>query len=151
MLPVYTIILIYICVSFTHALYFYIHWHYHVVHFYFRLMESFYNISYRASLILFCLSGNVFISLSFFIRFYLFTFLDKGEGREKERERNINMWLLLTHPLLGTWPTTQACALIGNRTSNRLVCRLELNLLSHTSQGPLFLKNSFAGYRIFCW
>ena len=34
-----------------------------------------------------------------------------GEGREKERERNINVWLPLMHPLLGTWPITWACVL----------------------------------------
>ena len=34
--------------------------------------------------------------------------LDRGQGREKERERNINLWLPLMHPLLGTWPATQA-------------------------------------------
>ena len=28
-----------------------------------------------------------------------------------ERERNINVWLPLASPLLGTWPATQACAL----------------------------------------
>ena len=66
-------------------------------------------------------------------KFYLF--LDRGEGKEIERERNINVWLLLTYPLLATWPTTQACALTGNRTSNTLVCRLALNPLSHTRQG----------------
>ena len=49
----------------------------------------------------------------FFLRFYLFIFLER-EGREKERERNINVWLPLMCPLLGTWPTTQACALTGN-------------------------------------
>ena len=38
-------------------------------------------------------------------------------------------------PSLGTWPTTQACALIGNRTGNPLVHRLLLKPLSHTSQG----------------
>ena len=39
-------------------------------------------------------------------------------------------------PLLwGTWPTTQACALTGNRTSDPLLHRLVLNSLSHTSQG----------------
>ena len=38
-------------------------------------------------------------------------------------------------PLVGTWPTTQACALTGNRTSDPLVCRLALNPLSYTSQG----------------
>ena len=54
---------------------------------------------------------------------------------EKERERNINVWLPLVYPLLGTWPATQACALTGNRTSDILVHRLVLNPLSHTSQG----------------
>ena len=32
-------------------------------------------------------------------------------------ERNINVWLPLTWPPLGTWPATQACAMIGNRTA----------------------------------
>ena len=45
-------------------------------------------------------------------RFYLFNFRDSG--REGERERNINVWVPLEHPVLGTWPTTQACALTGN-------------------------------------
>ena len=36
---------------------------------------------------------------------------------------------------LGTWPTTQACTLPGNRTGDLLVCRPALNPLSHTSQG----------------
>ena len=51
--------------------------------------------------------------IDFFIKdFYLF--LAWGGGWEKERERNINVWLPLMHPLLGTWPATQECALIGN-------------------------------------
>ena len=39
---------------------------------------------------------------------------------EKERERNINVWLPLVYPLLGTWPATQACALTGNWTHDPL-------------------------------
>lgn len=31
-------------------------------------------------------------------------FIDRGEGREREKERNKNVWLLLAHPPLGTWP-----------------------------------------------
>ena len=31
-----------------------------------------------------------------------------------EEERNINVWLPLMRPLLGTWPATQAHALTGN-------------------------------------
>ena len=69
-----------------------------------------------------------------FKRFYLFIFRER-EGREKERKRDINVWLPLTHPLLGTWPATQACALSGNQTSDPLVRRLVLNPLTHTSQG----------------
>ena len=57
----------------------------------------------------------------------------------RKRERNINVWLPLEHPLLGTWSATQACALTGNRTGDALVCRLAFNPLSHTSQGWLFL------------
>ena len=66
---------------------------------------------------------------------FIYLFLERGEGREEERERNINVWLPLVRPLLGTWPATQACALTGNGTSDRLVPRPALNPLSHTSQG----------------
>ena len=45
---------------------------------------------------------------------FIYLFLERGEGREKERERNINVWLPLACPLLGTWPVTQACALTGS-------------------------------------
>ena len=55
------------------------------------------------------------------------------------RQRNINMWLPLMCPLLGTWPATQACALTGNRTGDPLLCRLALNPLSHTSHDCSFL------------
>ena len=40
-----------------------------------------------------------------FLRFYLFLLLERREGREKERERNINMREIRA---------TQACALTGN-------------------------------------
>ena len=49
---------------------------------------------------------------------FIYLFLERGEGREKERTRNTNVCLPLAYPLLGTWPTTQACALTGNRTTN---------------------------------
>ena len=56
-------------------------------------------------------------------------------GREIERERKITVCLPLEHPLLGTWPAVQACALTGNRMGDPLVCRPALKPLSHTSQG----------------
>ena len=67
-------------------------------------------------------------------------FLERGEGREKERERNINVWLPLMHPLLGTWSTTESFVLTGNWTGDPLVRRPALNPLSHTSQDHF--KNS---------
>ena len=45
------------------------------------------------------------------------------------------MQLPLEHPLLRAWPTPQACALSGNRTSDPLVHRLVTNPLSHSSKG----------------
>ena len=56
------------------------------------------------------------------------------EGKEKERERNINVWWPLACPQLGTWPTSQAFALTGNQTGNPLFHRPALSPLSYTSQ-----------------
>ena len=78
----------------------------------------------------------------YFLKDFIYLFLEKGEGREKQKKRNINVWLPLMHLILGTWPTTQACAMTGNRTSNPLVHSLALSPLSHTSQGYLFLNKS---------
>ena len=81
----------------------------------------------------------------FFLKDFIYLIIKRGAGREKEREKNINVWLPLTRPLLGTWPATQACALTGNGTGNPLVLRLALKPLSHTSQGALgFLKATFS-------
>ena len=45
---------------------------------------------------------------------YFILFIFRERGREGERERNINVWLSLTRPHLGTWPAAQVCALAGN-------------------------------------
>ena len=66
---------------------------------------------------------------------FLYLFLERREGREKERERNTNVWLPLVRPLLETLLATQAGALTGNQISDPLVHRPVLNPLSHTSQG----------------
>ena len=83
-----------------------------------------------------------FAAVLFFVLFLkkiLFIFIDRGEGRDKERERNINVWLPLMSPLLGTWLATRACALTGNWTDDPLVPRLMLNPLSYTSQCIFFI------------
>ena len=61
-------------------------------------------------------------------------------------KRYINQ-LPLTCPHLGTWATTQACALTGNRTSDPSVCRPALNPLSYTRQGYLFIFREEKGGR----
>ena len=43
----------------------------------------------------------VLIRLQISLMFYLFI-LDRGDGTEKERERNINVWLPVSRLLLGT-------------------------------------------------
>ena len=73
---------------------------------------------------------------------FIYLFIERERGREGERERNINVCFPLTRPLLGTWPTTQACVLTGNPTHDLLVCRPTLSPLRHTSQG------SFASLKI---
>ena len=77
------------------------------------------------------------MDLCFFFKDFIYLFLDTGERWEEERERNINVWLPLLCPPLGTWPTTQGCALTGNRTCDPLLCRLALNPLSHTGEVEL--------------
>ena len=65
-----------------------------------------------------------------FFKDFIYLLLDRGEGREEERERHV----VASHappPPTGPW----ACALTGNQTSDPLVRRLALNPLSHTSQG----------------
>ena len=41
-----------------------------------------------------------------FLKNIIYLFLERREGGKKERERNINVWFPLMHPLLRTWPTT---------------------------------------------
>ena len=86
------------------------------------------------SLLSFSLTEDIFLLLLKYI-YVMYLFPERGggreEGREEERERNINVWLPLTHSQLGTWPTTQACALTGNRTGYPFIRRLALNPLSY--------------------
>ena len=76
-----------------------------------------------------------------FLKDFTYLFLEREEGEEKERERNINVWLPLVCPLLGTWPAVQGCDLTGNRTSDPLVCRPALIPLRHTSLGLITTLN----------
>ena len=81
----------------------------------------------------------------------LLLFIYLFRRREGERERNISLWLPLVHPLLGTWPATQAFALTGNQTGDLLVHRPALSPLSHTSQGwIIFVFIQAQGHPVHC-
>ena len=77
---------------------------------------------------------------SFFLFIYLYVYLfiyrERGRegGKEGKKHQCVSL-LLLTRPLLGTWPATQTSVLTGNGTSDPLLCSPALNLLRHTSQG----------------
>ena len=79
-------------------------------------------------------------------------FLERGVGKEKERERNINVWLPLMFPQMGNWPTTQVCALTGNPISNHLVYKPMLNPMIYTTQGCtlVFWIHSFTNGHLGC-
>ena len=74
---------------------------------------------------------------SFFKRFYVLIFRQKGREGEREGEMCLSHidWPPYAHPQPGYWPATQAFALTGNQTGDLLVHRPVLNPLSHISQG----------------
>ena len=97
-----------------------------------------YTLLFLKSLILYLALHFIYFIL--FFKDFTYSFL---EGKGKRIEGNINVWLPLMRPLLGTWPATQACALTENWTSDPLLCRPALSPLSLTSQGNLlFFFNS---------
>ena len=70
--------------------------------------------------------------------------------REEEREGNTNVWFLLIHPLLGTWPATQACAL--DWESNQRSFGLQASTQStepHQSGLICFILSTFQSLLIF--
>ena len=91
-----------------------------------------------------------FIYLCIYVFIYLF--LERGEGREKEK-RNID-GLPLATPIspMGTWLTTQACAMTGNQAGDLLFHSPALSPLSHTSQGICSLVSmKLHSYRSFAY
>ena len=77
----------------------------------------------------------LFICLFYFLK----NFLERGregvrEGEKVQCARETSIDCLWHAPSRGTWPSTQACALTGNWTSDLLVCSMTLIPLSHTSQ-----------------
>ena len=56
----------------------------------------------------------------------MYLFLDRGEGKEKERVRNISMWLPLMCPLPGTWPQPRPVPWLGiNLVTLRFAARVQ--------------------------
>ena len=73
---------------------------------------------------------------------FIYLFLDRGEGWEKESEKYPCVVASGTPPT-GTWPETQICDLTWNGTGDLLVHRPVLNPLSHTNQGSVKLFFNF--------
>ena len=59
------------------------------------------------------------------------------EGEEHQCERETQVGCLSHTPKPGTRPATQACALIGNRTSDLLLCEMTPNQMSHAGQSSI--------------
>ena len=87
-----------------------------------------------------------------FSRFYLgdllkilFIYFQRDGKGESKKGKETSMRGCLSRA--SNWPTTQACALTGSRTSNLLACRPVSNPLSHTSQGERgLLKTQISSY-----
>ena len=100
---------------------------------------------------------HVFFFYIFGCIFEDYLFLERGEGREKERERNINVWeihwlVASCMPSTGDLIRNPDKALTWNWTSDLLVCKLALSPLGHTSQGNISpLKWEFRGSVNMVW
>ena len=68
------------------------------------------------------------------LNYSLLFFLERGEGREKERKRVIDQLPLAQAPT-GDQCATQACAPTGNQTGDLSPYGMILNQLSHDGQG----------------
>ena len=73
-------------------------------------------------------------SILYFKKRFLLIFRERGREGERKGEKH-QCVVVFCAPLLGTWTTTQACALTGNQTADPLVCRSLFIPLSCTSQG----------------
>ena len=69
-----------------------------------------------------------------YLKNILFIFREGKRGR-KSGKRNINVWLPPARPLLGVWPTTQACAVDRESNQRPFDSQASTQPLSHTSQG----------------
>ena len=93
------------------------------------------------------LENNWFVFFSMIcFKYFIYLFLDRGEGWKKERESNITVWLPLTRPLLGTWSIAEAYTLTGNQTRDFLIWRLALSPLCHNNQGCSLVCDFFSNH-----
>ena len=89
-----------------------------------------------ASTVTFLQFSHLAIYLNFFEDF-IYLFLERTEGRRKERERNINVWLPLTPPNWGPGPKPRHVPWLGIEPTALWFTGLALSSLSHISQGHL--------------
>ena len=77
-----------------------------------------------------------------FLNVFMYLFLEREEGREEYRERNINMWLPLTCPPSGDLACNPGMCPDWELNWQPFGSQPKLNPLSHTSQGCKILKHT---------
>ena len=97
------------------------------------------SLEHRRSLTEVCqnTTQSLYFILLYFLKDFIYSFLERWEGRKREKHRCASN---TSTSYLSHTPTTQACALTGNQTSDLSVHRLALNPLIHNgrSSKPLF-------------
>ena len=86
---------------------------------------------------------NAPVCMYVFLKILFIYFLERGGGREKERERNIHQLPLLRNPT-GMKPTTLTGALTENQTRDLSLCRRTPNPPRRPGQGLTALPTSLA-------
>ena len=74
----------------------------------------------------------------YFLRLLIYLFLDRGEGREKEKKRNITVWLPLAYPAPGNLACNSGVCPDWESNQEPFGWQAGAQSLRHTSQG--FLK-----------
>ena len=88
-------------------------------------------------------------SLRFFKKFFIYLFLERGKGREEERERNVDvsekhcLVASCTHHIQGPNLQPRHVLWLGIELVTFCFCRMMPNQLNHTGQGSLRFSASF--------
>ena len=86
------------------------------------------------------------IFILFFIKILIYLFIERGERKEKERD--INVWLPLMHPLVGTCPATKHVPCLGIKSVTLWFTACTQSTELHQPGLKSVLKKSATGYPV---